>query len=496
MRLNTKLCHVGCVALAITLAVPPASASATATTTVVVNPETYSCSQPGFIDFEELADGTQLDASAIQGVQFTTTGGYTWKVGDFSTGSYNGKYPAGSYTSKGNHWAWLGPDQGTGRIDFPGGKVSYFSVLTSANTPVYLEAYDSNNVLLETAGPAAANIGTGQMGELKIQRTRADVHHVIVHDSGNYFTVDAICTNARGVVTPKTKVALLGDSYSAGVGLGKVTDGCDRDSGAYGPRALARLQKEDGMQFDVSNVACSGAVTVDYWNGSDTSAVQRDAITAETQIVALTFGGNDLNFADRLTDCYFLCKDAYKNIDAAYGTNTSMTWDYLHLRLVNMYVDIRQKMARSGHVYVLSYPIPFALAQKRSACELLSDQDQLAGNTTSTRIGDTTWIAVQTANAQLEAQGIPGNIEMLDWRTGTRVTNGYTAPNGSTFDAYTTSPNGLCTLTRGAKEFIQGYHDELSKQQDNSFHPTKDGYAYAAGLLVNAIRVDFPSSMN
>jgi len=171
--------------------------------TGIVNPDAYTCSQPGFIPFENLADGTNLSAAAIGGVQFTTIGGFTWLVGDFATGNYNGKYPNGDYTSQGTHWAWLGPNQGTGRIDFVNGPASYFSLLASVNqTPVSVDAYDSNDNLLESAGPSSINYNTGSMSELKVSRLTADIAYVIVHDTGNFFLVDSICTDAPGVTNP------------------------------------------------------------------------------------------------------------------------------------------------------------------------------------------------------------------------------------------------------------------------------------------------------
>lgn len=174
--------------------------SAATSVTDIPNPDAYTCAEPGFITFEDLPDGTSLASGTISGVQFTTTGGFTWLVGDFATGQYNGKYPNGAYTSQGTHWAWLGPNQGSGRMDFPNGPASYFSLLVSNDTPIYLDAYDANNNLLETAGPAPVDYNTGHMTELAITRATADIAYVIVHDSGNYFLVDAICTNASAVI--------------------------------------------------------------------------------------------------------------------------------------------------------------------------------------------------------------------------------------------------------------------------------------------------------
>lgn len=183
------------------LLLPAKTASAaTATITDVPDPDAYTCGQSGYITFEKMSDGTNLSAGAINGVQFTTTNGYTWLVGDFATGSYNGKYPNGGYTSQGTHWAWLGVSQGAGRIDFVSGPASVFSLLVSNGlSPVQLDAYNADNTLLATAGPASNNYNTGHMAELKITRDSADIAYVIVHDTGNYFLVDSICTNASGV---------------------------------------------------------------------------------------------------------------------------------------------------------------------------------------------------------------------------------------------------------------------------------------------------------
>ena len=146
-----------------------------------------------------MPDETNLSALSISGIHFTTTNGYTWLTSDTTTGNYNGKYPDGDYMLQGTSAIWLGVDQGSGRIDLTTGPASYFSVLTSNNTTVYLDAYDANNHLLASAGPAAANIDTGHMTELKITRATADIKYVIIHDTGNYWIADALCTNAPGV---------------------------------------------------------------------------------------------------------------------------------------------------------------------------------------------------------------------------------------------------------------------------------------------------------
>jgi hypothetical protein len=181
--------------------VSSAPATADTTSSIVAHPDAYKCSQRGFITFESLRDGTNLSKSTFDGIQFSTTNGYTWLVGDFATHNYNGKYPSGSYTSQGSHWAWLGTSQGSGRMDLVDGPASYFSLLVSNLTPVSLDAYDSSGKLIGTAGPSRSNTGTGTMNELRITTGSRIIDHLVVHDTGNYFEVDSVCSDAPGLPT-------------------------------------------------------------------------------------------------------------------------------------------------------------------------------------------------------------------------------------------------------------------------------------------------------
>ena len=176
-------------------------ATATSTVTVVPNPDAYVCDQPVSRGFELLPDGYNLSAEAtFRDIRFTDTAGIDWRVGDFETRRYNGKYPNGGYTSQGTHWAWLGTSGHRGRIDFPNGSASHFSLLTASFSPIVLEAYAADNRLLETTGRSRSNIFTGTMDEMKIVRAAADIAYVIVRDTGNFFLIDSICTDAGHAV--------------------------------------------------------------------------------------------------------------------------------------------------------------------------------------------------------------------------------------------------------------------------------------------------------
>jgi len=144
-------------------------------------------SQGGFMDFEDGVDEMPI-RSTIPGMTFTTTMGYDWVYGDIRTGKYN-VYPYGhaGYECHGNFFAWLGPYQGLGRIDFTGATARTVSMLTSTHYGTYLEAYDSdgNLVASDYAGP---NTFTRTMTQITV--TSPSIAYVIVHDTGNYWLID------------------------------------------------------------------------------------------------------------------------------------------------------------------------------------------------------------------------------------------------------------------------------------------------------------------
>lgn len=270
----------------------------------------------------------------------------------------------------------------------------------------------------------------------------------------------------------------MGDSYSAGVGLGSVQPppGCDQDPYAYAPRARRDALPARYNTSDFTFTACSGDKTRDLTRG------QLPQVRSNHNVASMTIGGNDIDFAGTVIDCgVFSCGDDLLALSAG-----PITWDTLFTRLRDVYVATRRSMARDGHVYVLSYPIPFA-RQEQGRCAGLSNNEQNAANALVTRLDDTIYRAASAANTQLNAAGLAGNVHFVDWRTGTRVERGYTIPQGlpgggQQFASYT-SPDGLCN-TSGHRPFIHGYELPLL----NAFHPNSTGYWHGAAALATAIQ--------
>jgi len=154
---------------------------------------------PGFIDFEGMAEG-QVLGEVIPGVKFITTEGEDWRVGRWSSGNWNGKYPTnGQYTSQGDCWGWLGTSQGAGKIVFTQGKATYFTCLTSTYSGLMVDAYDEDDNLLVTSGMCSSNLESGNMSRLTVISPYRNIQYVVIHDTGNYWVVDCISTDAPGV---------------------------------------------------------------------------------------------------------------------------------------------------------------------------------------------------------------------------------------------------------------------------------------------------------
>ena len=321
-----------------------------------------------------------------------------------------------------------------------------------------------------------ARVGWGVLAALSLSLTMAIESGQASASSGSV-TSSILAADDRWVA--------LGDSYSAGVGLGTfVAGGCDRDMLAYSPEAY-RQMKADGETVipNFSMSACSGATTQHYWSAQGNNPAQKDSINRSTKVATMTFGGNDIKFADKLVGCILGdCGPDVWNLWAGTSANDSMTWDLVFSRLVDVYVNARSNMASDGHLLVLSYPTPFALSGITGAsCSFFEYSEQLAANALVTRLDDTIWRAVQSANTFIGNQ--KGSIEFIDWRSGPRIENLYVTPSGAKF-AVVMPPNGLCNVVN-KEPTINGLKNgtaiptavsDRTRFLGNSFHPTQFGY--------------------
>lgn len=166
-------------------------------------PNTCRNSDDFFLNFESGIDEIQIE-STIPSMQFTTTGPLNWKYGDIRTDKYN-VYPYGeqAYETNGNFFAWLGTLGDQGRIDFLGGGASYCSVLVSTASGLTLDAYDSDDTLIATSGWADNNTSTRTFTRLTVEAPAGEtIAYVMIHDTGNFWLMDDLCTDANKAVIP------------------------------------------------------------------------------------------------------------------------------------------------------------------------------------------------------------------------------------------------------------------------------------------------------
>ncbi len=148
--------------------------------------------------------------------------------------------------------------------------------------------------------------------------------------------------------TTTTYVA-LGDSYSAGVGAG----GYDPSSGlcSRSPRSYAPLWAAGHSVTHFTFAACGGATTDDVLDN------QLGGLSASTNLVTITIGGNDAGFVDVVTTCILgtdgACTFAV-NLAKSYATSV------LPGKLAHLYGVIRSR-APNARLIVLGYPRLFEL---------------------------------------------------------------------------------------------------------------------------------------
>jgi lysophospholipase L1-like esterase len=134
----------------------------------------------------------------------------------------------------------------------------------------------------------------------------------------------------------------LGDSFSSGTGAPGGTGECFRSPLGY-PTLWAQAH-----DVTFTDATCGGAVT------ADVLAKQVSALSADTDVVTITIGGNDVGFAQIVFTCLLsgdqACSEA---IDSTLAKEDEFT-----AQLDRTYAAIRAG-APNAEVYVLGYPLLF-----------------------------------------------------------------------------------------------------------------------------------------
>ena len=183
-----------------------------------------------------------------------------------------------------------------------------------------------------------------------------------------------LTTAAAPAIASADDYVALGDSFSSGVGTNSYTlsSSCRRGVYAY-PWLVAQQRPNTSLTF----VACSGATTANVMSS------QIQSVTAGTDIVTMTIGGNDIGFSNLIVQCTLgSCSSALDSTRASLGA-------VLGPRLDTVYAAIRSR-TMTATVVVVGYPRMFSSAgcfgtlgisstERTKANQLADALDQLTG---------------------------------------------------------------------------------------------------------------------
>ncbi|WP_436789046.1 SGNH/GDSL hydrolase family protein [Yinghuangia sp. YIM S10712] len=153
------------------------------------------------------------------------------------------------------------------------------------------------------------------------------------------------------------RYAALGDSYAAGIELPNDKDpgDCWRSDHNY-----ATLVAEELGIPALDDITCGGATTVEMTQPQGTNPPQLGVLTADTDLVTLQIGGNDIGFAEILQECLGSglwpfgspCKDKY----TAGGTDQLLQRIQATAPKIAATVQAIRERAPQARILVLGYP--------------------------------------------------------------------------------------------------------------------------------------------
>lgn len=191
--------------------------------------------------------------------------------------------------------------------------------------------------------------------------------------------------DAGPILGDRPRIAILGDSYSAGEGADSYIAGTDTDTNPCHRSRHTYLVEAFGLD-DERLLACSGAVTNDIPHAQDGRTVgsQLDQLArlgnrAGVEAVALTMGGNDAGFGKIVASCLFGRADCSRLIipGAPFRQiHSEPIEDFVRPRIQSMFKSLEARLVEVNRavngadarasggpvpILVLAYPLPTPL---------------------------------------------------------------------------------------------------------------------------------------
>ena len=261
-----------------------------------------------------------------------------------------------------------------------------------------------------------------------------------------------------------TSLVVLGDSYASGTGAGSYQDGtagnCWRSDNSYGEQVAARLRAA-GRLGSFANVSCSGAATADFSRPFKDRPAQLDALKRDTNLVLLTVGTNDIDYATYggiciQADCTGAPTEAILARLPQMGGNVTALLTEIH------------KRSPHARVVVVGYG------------RQVSTSDNPAGATLDPICGEGILTTAERAQGNQVADGIDATLRSAVTKAtykGVKATFASPFSRPGTFDGH--------ALCESGTPFLRGF-DALAPGQEGPeavFHPNQQGQTALASLV-------------
>lgn len=255
----------------------------------------------------------------------------------------------------------------------------------------------------------------------------------------------------------------LGDSFSSGEGVPPFiapsdTNGCHRSTKAY----PLLLDQDPSLNLNLQSFrACSGVTTQTMVSGWHDDGNQLNAINADTDVVTLTVGGNDVGFVDYARAC--VLRDCSEN-SPDFQTIQDKISNGLSSDLTVLLNEVSTRLSQQGSTarfFVVGYPrmMPYDDGSWPN-CGYLSTEDRAAIRLVTTNLN------TKIADA-VYAKGHPFTFVNADL----------------VLDYVRVSPfadHELCSA--------EGYFNGVRDPEIYSFHPNTQGHQAYAGLVKQYIQ--------
>lgn len=188
----------------------------------------------------------------------------------------------------------------------------------------------------------------------------------------------------------------MGSSFAAGPGVTTPADDvrrCARSTDNY-PHQLARLRG-----LNLTDVSCSGATTAHVLGPWSQLAPQLDAVTADTKLVTITVGGNDVGYIGGLIGASCQRDPAPSRPCPSMSAAPEAAWQALDAAMTRIAAEVKRRAPASRLVFV-EYP---AVLPARGVCAdtPMSVQQADASRALAARLAAVTRAVAARAQADL-----------------------------------------------------------------------------------------------